>query len=75
VRHSSVRFSSRDHYVVGPNGDDSGSLRYSATLPVAGLMFAWSPQLHVYGAMGPWAAASKRLPSMNSRIGRTAPRA
>ena len=38
--------------MVGPNGDDSGSLRYSATLPVAGLMFAWSPQLHVYGAMG-----------------------
>lgn len=52
VRHSSVRFSSRDRYVVGANGDDSGSLRYSATLPVAGLMFAWSPQVHVYGAMG-----------------------
>ena len=52
VRHSSVRFSSRDRYVAGPNGDDSGSLRYSATLPVAGLMFAWSPQVHVYGAMG-----------------------
>jgi iron complex outermembrane receptor protein len=52
VRHSSVRFSSRDRFVVGSNGDDSGNLRYSATLPVAGLMFAWSPQLHVYGAMG-----------------------
>jgi len=52
VRHSSVRFSSRDRYLVGPNGDDSGSLRYSATLPVAGLMFAWSPELHVYGAIG-----------------------
>jgi iron complex outermembrane receptor protein len=52
MRHSSVRFSSRDRYVVGPNGDDSGNLRYSATLPVAGLMFAWSPQLHVYGAVG-----------------------
>lgn len=52
VRHSSVRFSSRDRYLVGPNADDSGSLRYSATLPVAGLMYALSPQLHVYGAMG-----------------------
>ena len=35
LRHSSVRFRSDDHYVTGPNGDDSGSLRYSATLPVA----------------------------------------
>ena len=52
VRHSSVEFSSHDHYVVGPNGDDSGSLHYSATLPVAGLMFEWSPQVHVYGAVG-----------------------
>ncbi|MBA3772328.1 MAG: TonB-dependent receptor [Ramlibacter sp.] len=52
VRRSSVRFSSRDGYVAGPNGDDSGSLRYGATLPVAGLMFAWSPELHVFAAMG-----------------------
>jgi iron complex outermembrane receptor protein len=52
VRRSSVRFSSADRYVAGPNGDDSGSVRYSATLPVAGLMFALSPQLHLYGAVG-----------------------
>ena len=29
VRHSSVRFESHDHYIVGPNRDDSGSVRYS----------------------------------------------
>ncbi len=52
VRHSSVRFSSRDRFIAGPNGDDSGSLRYSATLPVAGLMFAWSPEVHLYAALG-----------------------
>ena len=52
VRHSSVRFQSQDRYVAGTNGDDSGSLRYRATLPVAGFMYAWSPQLHVYGAWG-----------------------
>lgn len=52
VRHSSVRFASDDRYVTGANGDDSGSLRYSATLPVAGLLYAVSPQLHVYGALG-----------------------
>jgi iron complex outermembrane recepter protein len=52
VRHSSVRFSSSDRYVVGTNGDDSGGVRYSATLPAAGLMYALSPQLHVYGSWG-----------------------
>jgi iron complex outermembrane recepter protein len=52
VRRSSVRFSSADRFIVGPNGDDSGSVRYRATLPVAGLMFAWSPQIHLYGAVG-----------------------
>ncbi len=52
VRHSSVRFSSADHYIVGPNRDDSGSVSYSATQPVVGLMFAWSPELHLYGAWG-----------------------
>lgn len=52
VRRSTVRFSSSDHYVVGINGDDSGEVRYGATLPVAGLMYAWSPQVHVYAAFG-----------------------
>jgi iron complex outermembrane recepter protein len=52
VRHSSVRFSSADRYVSGPNGDDSGGLRYSATLPVAGLLFVLTPQTHLYGAIG-----------------------
>ena len=52
VRHSSVRFSSSDRFVVGANRDDSGSVRYRATLPVAGLMFALSPEVHLYGALG-----------------------
>jgi iron complex outermembrane receptor protein len=52
LRHSSVRFASRDRYVVGPNPDDSGSLRYGATLPVAGLMFAATPEVHVYATVG-----------------------
>ncbi len=52
VRHSSVSFSSADHYIVGGNGDDSGAVHYSATLPVAALMFAWSPQIHLYGSWG-----------------------
>ena len=52
VRHSSVRFHSSDHYVVGTNPDDSGRLRYAATLPVAGLMFSATPALHLYVAAG-----------------------
>jgi len=52
LRRSSVRFSSSDNYIAGPNGNDSGQLRYGATLPVAGLMYAWSRETHVYAALG-----------------------
>ncbi len=56
VRHSDVRFVSEDHYiVVGPTGvnpDDSGGVRYRATLPVAGLLFAATPSLHFYATAG-----------------------
>jgi iron complex outermembrane recepter protein len=52
VRHSSVRFSSSDHYIAGANGNDSGGVSYSATLPVAALMYELSPQLHAYAAFG-----------------------
>jgi iron complex outermembrane recepter protein len=52
VRRSTVRFSSDDQFIVGVNGDDSGQVGYGATLPVAGLMYAWSPQLHLYAALG-----------------------
>jgi iron complex outermembrane receptor protein len=52
VRRSTVRFSSTDRYVAGVNGDDSGEVRHGATLPVAGLIYAWSPQLHVHAALG-----------------------
>ena len=52
VRRSSVRFSSADHYVVGTNPDDSGAVRYRATLPVLGIMFAASQSVHVYATAG-----------------------
>ncbi|MGZ5216825.1 MAG: TonB-dependent receptor family protein [Caldimonas sp.] len=52
LRHSSVRFVSTDHYIVGKNRDDSGSARYAATLPVLGLMFAASESVHVYATAG-----------------------
>ncbi|MES3000164.1 MAG: TonB-dependent receptor [Pseudomonadota bacterium] len=52
VRHSSVRFASADNYVSGANGDDSGGVRYSATLPAVALMYAWTKDMHVYAALG-----------------------
>ncbi|MES2786017.1 MAG: TonB-dependent receptor [Pseudomonadota bacterium] len=52
VRRSSVRFASSDNYVAGVNGNDSGAVSYKATLPVAGLMFEISPQLHLYAGAG-----------------------
>ncbi|MDP2819093.1 MAG: TonB-dependent receptor [Polaromonas sp.] len=52
VRHSLVRFSSADNYIVGANGNDSGSVRYSATLPAAGVTYAPSEQWRVYAAAG-----------------------
>jgi iron complex outermembrane receptor protein len=52
IRHSSVRFSSDDHYVVGTNPDDSGRLRFGATLPVAGVMFAATSDVHLYATAG-----------------------
>lgn len=52
LRRSTVRFDSADHYVAGPNGDDSGSARYSATLPVAGLLYAPADNLRLYATAG-----------------------
>lgn len=50
VRRSNVRFQSRDHYLA--NGDDSGGVRYSATLPALAAMYTVTPQLHAYAAYG-----------------------
>ena len=52
VRHSEVRFRSEDHYITPTNGNDSGEVTYTATSPVAGLLFAASPWLHLYASYG-----------------------
>jgi iron complex outermembrane receptor protein len=52
ARHSRVRFRTRDHYVSADNPDDSGSVRYTATTPVAGLVYRASDALRVYAAYG-----------------------
>jgi iron complex outermembrane receptor protein len=52
VRHSDVRFDSQDHYITPTNGNDSGATAYSATSPVAGLLFRSRPWLHLYASYG-----------------------
>ncbi|MFA5489148.1 MAG: TonB-dependent receptor [Candidimonas sp.] len=52
LRYSTVRFSSRDHYVTGGNGDDSGDAQYKKLLPVAALRYALTPDLSLYASAG-----------------------
>jgi len=52
LRHATVRFRSEDHFIVGTNRDDSGAAKYSATTPMAGLVYHVSDNLNVYGSVG-----------------------
>ncbi|WP_399684151.1 TonB-dependent receptor family protein [Xenophilus sp.] len=52
VRRSRVRFDSRDLYVLGRNGDDSGRARYARTLPVASLRWQPTRDLALYLSAG-----------------------
>jgi iron complex outermembrane receptor protein len=52
VRHSTVTVESRDHFINDANGDDSGETDFSATTPVASVMWLASETLHVYASAG-----------------------
>jgi iron complex outermembrane receptor protein len=52
VRTSRVRYESDDHYVVGPNPDDSGSRKYTNTSPIAGVVWHATGTLNVYASYG-----------------------
>lgn len=52
ARHSEVRFRSTDRYVAAGNPDDSGSVTYSATTPVLGVLWRAAPWLHAYANWG-----------------------
>ena len=52
VRHSEVRFRSTDRYIAPGNPDDSGTVRYSATTPVFGVLWRAAPWLHAYANWG-----------------------
>ncbi len=52
LRHSEVRFISVDNFITPTNGNDSGEITYTATTPVAGLLYAARPWLHLYASYG-----------------------
>jgi iron complex outermembrane receptor protein len=52
VRHSAVKFKSEDHFITGANGDDSGSINFSDTTPVAGVVFKVNPVFNLYANAG-----------------------
>ena len=52
ARHSALQFRSRDRYIIATNPDDSGRRDYSATTPVAGLVFRANDDLRLYASAG-----------------------
>jgi iron complex outermembrane receptor protein len=52
VRSSQVHYDSADHYIVGPNPDDSGSRTYYNTSPIAGIVWHATENLNVYASYG-----------------------
>ena len=52
VRHTSVPFKVQDYFVTAANPDDSGSVTYSGTSPVIGLLYKITDTVNVYGAVG-----------------------
>ena len=52
VRHTTVEFESEDYFVVGTNPNDSGSLKFSETTPVLGVVYKVTPALNVYANAG-----------------------
>ncbi len=52
LRNDVVRFSEHDFYTTNRNPDDSGSVRYSATTPVAGVQFRPADNLRLYASFG-----------------------
>jgi iron complex outermembrane receptor protein len=52
VRTSRVEFTSEDHFIVTGNADDSGARTYSATTPVAGIVYRIDAASSLYANLG-----------------------
>ena len=59
VRYSKMKVSVNDHYLS--NGNDSGSLEFSHTTPVLGLLYKLTPNVNVYAS----AARGFEAPTLN----------
>jgi iron complex outermembrane recepter protein len=52
LRHSTVKFRVEDDYIVGANGDDSGSVSYRRATAAAGVLWKAHPALNLYASLG-----------------------
>ncbi|CAG0975142.1 Metal-pseudopaline receptor CntO [Methylophilaceae bacterium] len=52
IRHSKIKFETDDKYFAAGNLDDSGSITYSETTPVVGLIFKATDTLNFYANAG-----------------------
>ena len=52
LRRSEVHFESTDYFIVDINPDDSGSLEFESTQPVAGLLFQATPAIGLFASIG-----------------------
>ncbi len=52
LRNTRVSFDSKDFFIAGANPDDSGSVKYTNTSPVAGLSFRLAPEFSLYASAG-----------------------
>jgi iron complex outermembrane receptor protein len=52
LRTNRVAFRSADYFIAAGNGDDSGRKSYSATTPVAGLLYKITPAVSAYANAG-----------------------
>lgn len=52
VRRSEVKLESDDNFVTGANPDDSGSVKFTNTSPVLGVLYHLTPAVNVYANYG-----------------------
>lgn len=52
LRYSTLEMEVDDRYIVGPNGDDSGSQRFEQASPTVAVGYAFSPDLNAYISVG-----------------------
>jgi iron complex outermembrane receptor protein len=52
VRQTRTEYQSTDYYILGINGDDSGSKTFQATLPVLGVRWQLKPSVQAFASIG-----------------------